>query len=84
MISIFIRTFLVLVNSYVQMGLRSTEDIVSRYSVSTKVDTLLLFREDATTPAASVAMADLPYATMKDIIKSHQFLMLPRLSSQVN
>ncbi|XP_018022171.1 dnaJ homolog subfamily C member 16 isoform X2 [Hyalella azteca] len=67
---------------YVQIGLRSTEAVVSRYAVSTKVDTLLVFREDASTPAASVAMADLPYATMRDVISTHQFLMLPRLSSQ--
>ncbi|KAF2355455.1 hypothetical protein FHG87_013792 [Trinorchestia longiramus] len=67
---------------YIQMGLRTTEATVSRYSVSAKVDTLLVFREDASTPAASVAMADLPYATMHDIILSHQYLMLPRLSSQ--
>ena len=65
------------------MGLRSTEGIVSRYSVSSKVDTLLIFNEDPSTPSASVAMADLPYATMKDIIESHQYLLLPRLSSQV-
>ena len=55
-----------------------------KYGVSAKVDTLLVFHEDPLMPVASVAMTDLPYPTMKDIIETNKFLVLPRLSSQVN
>ncbi|XP_068204150.1 dnaJ homolog subfamily C member 16 isoform X2 [Palaemon carinicauda] len=67
---------------YVQMDRADTDSIRTRYSVSNKVDTLLVFHEDLHTPVASVAMTDLPYATMKDIIEGNKFLVLPRLSSQ--
>lgn len=67
---------------YVQMDRADTDNIRTRYSVSNKVDTLLVFHEDMHTPVASVAMTDLPYPTMKDIIEGNKFLVLPRLSSQ--
>ncbi|KAK4305788.1 hypothetical protein Pmani_022334 [Petrolisthes manimaculis] len=67
---------------YVQMDRSDTDSIRVRYSVSSKVDTLLVFHEDPYTPVASVAMTDLPYPTMKDIIDGNKFLVLPRLSSQ--
>lgn len=60
-----------------------TDSIRTRFSVSNKVDTLLMFHEDMHTPVAFVALPDLPYATMKDIIDGNKFLVLPRLSSQV-
>lgn len=69
---------------YVQMDRADTDKIRARYSVSDKVDTLLVFHEDMQTPVASVAMTDLPYPTMKDIIEANKFLILPRLSSQVS
>ena len=65
------------------MGLVETESIRSRYSVSSKGDTLLVFLEDDSMPVSSVTMADLPYATMKAIIDSNKYLTLPRLSNQV-
>ncbi|MPC13941.1 DnaJ subfamily C member 16 [Portunus trituberculatus] len=67
---------------YVQMDRADTDTIRARYSVSNKVDTLLVFHEDMHTPVASVAMTDLPYPTMRDIIEGNKFLVLPRLSSQ--
>lgn len=69
---------------YAQMDRVDTDSIRARYSVSNKVDTLLVFQEDTGTPVASVAMTDLPYPTMKDIIEANKFLVLPRLSSQVS
>lgn len=65
------------------MDRADTDNIRTLYSVSNKVDTLLVFHEDMHTPVASVAMTDLPYPTMKDIIEGNKFLVLPRLSSQV-
>lgn len=73
-----------LIFRYVQLGQVDTDGIQKRYGVSSKVDTLLVLHEDILNPVASVAMTDLPYATMKDIIEANKFLMLPRLSSQVN
>lgn len=67
---------------YVQMDRADTDSIRQRFSVSNKVDTLLVFHEDMHAPVASAAMTDLPYPTMKDIIEGNKFLVLPRLSSQ--
>lgn len=65
------------------MGRAETDAIRERYGVSGKADSLLVFHEDPLNPVASVAMTDLPYPTMKDIVEANKFLMLPRLSSQV-
>ncbi|XP_076028926.1 dnaJ homolog subfamily C member 16 l(3)80Fg isoform X2 [Oratosquilla oratoria] len=67
---------------YVQLDKPDTDAIRVKYGVSSKVDTLLVFHEDPHTAVASVAMTELPYATMKDIIEGNKFLILPRLSSQ--
>lgn len=67
---------------YVQMNKGKVASTMERFGVSKSVDTLLLFQEDTSKPAASLAMADLSTDTILNIIDSHQFLKLPRLSSQ--
>lgn len=67
---------------YVQINKGKVESTLERFGVSKSVDTLLLFQEDTTKPVASLAMADLSTDTILNIIDSHQFLKLPRLSSQ--
>lgn len=61
----------------------STEKIRERYSVEPGLDAVMLFREDWKRPAATVSMADIPTATLHQVVSSNQFLTLPRLSSQV-
>jgi len=67
---------------YVQLSGANTKGIVDRFQVDVKQDTLLLFQEDTSKPVASLAMADLPTDTILSVIEQHQFLQLPRLSSQ--
>ena len=43
---------------------------------------MLIFQENTRLPVVQVSMKDLPLATLLDVLESHQFLQLPRLSSQ--
>lgn len=67
---------------YVQVTAGDTKATVDRFQVDVRRDTLLLFQEDSEKPVASLAMADLPTDTILSVIEQHQFLQLPRLSSQ--
>ncbi|XP_040568648.1 dnaJ homolog subfamily C member 16 [Lepeophtheirus salmonis] len=67
---------------YVKMGNPSTKEVVKRFGVSSAADALLLFHENVETPTASFTMKELPLNTIQEIIDAHQFLQLPRLSSQ--
>lgn len=67
---------------YVQLNGANTKAVVDRFHVDMKKDTLLLFQEDTDKPVATLAMADLPTDTILSVIDQHQFLQLPRLSSQ--
>jgi len=67
---------------YVQLTAAGTKRIVDRFQVDVKQDTLLLFQEDSQEPVARLAMTDLPTNTILSVIEQHQFLQLPRLSSQ--
>jgi len=67
---------------YVQMNLPETSNIIKQFDIDKSKDTLLLFQEDSVKPIASLAMQDLPTNTILEVIEKHQFLQLPRLSSQ--
>merc|ERR1719239_322884 len=67
---------------YVQVTAAGTTKTVDRFQVDVKQDTLLLFQEDSQEPVARLAMTDLPTNTILSVIEQHQFLQLPRLSSQ--
>ena len=43
---------------------------------------MLIFQENTRLPVVQVSMKDLPLATLLEVLESHQFLQLPRLSSQ--
>jgi len=68
---------------YVQVTGGDTKDVVDRFKVDIKKDTLLLFQEDTDIPVASLAMADLPTNTIMEVMERHQYLQLPRLSNQL-
>ena len=59
-----------------------TKEVVDRFQVNVKKDTLLMFQEDSDTPVASLAMDDLPTNTILEVMEKHQYLQLPRLSNQ--
>lgn len=66
------------------MNTAKGKDIQSKLQVPPDMDTLLLFNENTDRPVASVSMADIPVQTLQDVINSNKYLLLPRLSSQVN
>jgi len=68
---------------YVQVTGVDTKEVVDRFKVDIKKDTLLMFQEDTDTPIASLAMSDLPTNTIMEVMERHQYLQLPRLSNQV-
>lgn len=67
---------------YVQVTNGDTKKTVDRFKVDIKQDTLLIFQEEPSKPAASLAMSDLPTDTIVSVMDQHKFLQLPRLSSQ--
>jgi len=67
---------------YVQVTQQDTKEIVERFKVNVRKDTLLVFQEDSNTPVASLAMDDIPTNTIIDVMEKHQYLQLPRLSNQ--
>ena len=67
---------------YVQVSQKDTKDIIERFKVNVRKDTLLVFQEDSNTPVASLAMDDIPTNTILDVMEKHQYLQLPRLSNQ--
>merc|ERR1719340_137425 len=67
---------------YVQVTKGDAKEIIERFKVNLRKDTLLVFQEDGTTPVASLAMDDIPTNTIVDIMEKHQYLQLPRLSNQ--
>jgi len=67
---------------YLQVTEDNTKATVDRFQVDVKQDTLLLFQEDSSNPVARLSMSDLPTEAIVSVIEKHQFLQLPRLSSQ--
>ena len=70
---------------YVRIGDPAARKTIERFGVSRNSDTLLLFQEHGSKddkPVASVTMKDLSLNTIYEVIDAHQFLQLPRLSSQ--
>lgn len=66
----------------VAFGFVDSEEIRRKYQVSNDMDTVLLFNENISRPIATVSMKDIPTSTLDQIISTHQYLALPRLSSQ--
>ena len=67
---------------YVQITNPECKELVERFKINTRKDTLLVFQEDSNTPVASLAMDDIPTNTIIDVMEKHQYLQLPRLSNQ--
>lgn len=68
---------------YVHLEGEESRKLAERFHVLTNTDTLLLFKEDKTMPAATLSMPDMSSSAMKDVISDNKYLILPRLSSQV-
>ena len=67
---------------YVKIDDPESVEIVNRYEVDPASTSMLIFQENTRLPVVKVSMKDLPLATLLEVLESHQFLQLPRLSSQ--
>ncbi|KAH8273752.1 hypothetical protein KR018_007138, partial [Drosophila ironensis] len=67
---------------FVDTSSERSNDIISRFHINAKMDTLLLFNEDSQNYVASICMSDIPIKKLINVIDTNQFLALPRLSSQ--
>ena len=65
---------------YVRINDLLSRKIVSKYNINKGKDTMLVFHEDSDHPVAVVSMQDLALKTLYEVIETHQFLTLPRLS----
>lgn len=60
----------------------STAITMKTHHIQSHLDTMLLFHEDSERVVASLSMAQIPVEKMLNTISQHQYLTLPRLSSQ--
>lgn len=69
---------------HLSLSTDETTEFANRYGIDTKMDSLLIFNEYASRPIATLSSHELKTQLMNDVLESNKFLMLPRLSSQVN
>lgn len=67
---------------YIQIESTKSSKLEERFQVRSDMDTLLVFKEDSNTPAASLSMSDISINAVRDILDANKYLLLPRLSSQ--
>ncbi|KAK3104728.1 hypothetical protein FSP39_008781 [Pinctada imbricata] len=67
---------------YINAKSPEAEEILKQFSINKYRETLLMFNEDMTSPAATISMQHLQRSTMDEVIESNKFLILPRISSQ--
>nr|KAG5695354.1 hypothetical protein BaRGS_006578 [Batillaria attramentaria] len=68
--------------AYVCTSVDDGLELMKRFNVNKRRETLLMFNEDTSSPLATISMQQLSHSTMEDVITSNRFLSLPRLSSQ--
>lgn len=68
--------------AYVCTSDNVAQDLMLRYNINKKRETLVMFNEETTAPIASLSMQQLPHSTLVEVISSNRYLLLPRLSSQ--
>ncbi|CAG0880674.1 unnamed protein product [Darwinula stevensoni] len=67
---------------YVKVATEEGKRIMDKYGVEGYGDTVLLFNEITERPVASLSMSEIPVNTLRSMIESNQYLILPRLSNQ--
>ncbi|RWS27457.1 DnaJ-like protein subfamily C member 16 [Leptotrombidium deliense] len=68
---------------YFSLKDENKEKFLRTYNVDPKMSSLLIFNEDISRPVAVLSAPELKVQTMKDVLESNKFLLLPRLSSQL-
>ncbi|XP_054164963.1 dnaJ homolog subfamily C member 16-like [Oppia nitens] len=67
--------------AHVTSGQQSMQ-ILTRYRVDHKMNSMLIFNEDITRTTATLSLSELKPQLMRDVLESNKFLLLPRLASQ--
>merc|ERR1712012_584743 len=67
---------------YVKVDSLLAKKTIDKFKISKTSDTMLVFHENPNHPVAFVSMQDLALSTLFEVVESHKFLTLPRLSSQ--
>ena len=67
---------------YVKVDSLLAKKTIDKFKISKTSDTMLVFHENPNHPVAFVSMQDLSLSTLFEVIESHKFLTLPRLSNQ--
>ena len=67
---------------YVKVDSLLAKKTLDTFKISKTSDTMLVFHENPNHPVAFVSMQDLSLSTLFEVIESHKFLTLPRLSNQ--
>ncbi|KAK7093775.1 dnaJ homolog subfamily C member 16-like [Littorina saxatilis] len=67
---------------YVCTSTVEAEELMLKFNVNKRRETLLMFNEETTSPVATISMQQLERSTLEEVITGNQFLLLPRLSSQ--
>lgn len=69
---------------YVHLGSPSAGTLRRRYAgVGDRQESLLIFNEYSSSPAALLSMAEIDPQALRDVLNANRFLVLPRLSSQL-
>lgn len=68
--------------AYVCTSVDDSIEMVRKFNVNKRRETLLIFNEDISSPAATISMQQLSRSTIEEVITDNRFLVLPRLSSQ--
>ncbi|CAG2121141.1 unnamed protein product, partial [Medioppia subpectinata] len=63
-------------------GNEASRQILTRYRVDPKMNSMLIFNEDITRTTATLSVFELKPQLMRDVLESNKFLLLPRLASQ--
>nr|XP_027194543.1 dnaJ homolog subfamily C member 16-like [Dermatophagoides pteronyssinus] len=61
---------------------QKTKEVLKRYHIDPKMNSMLVFNEDINSPTASLSVSELKTQIMKDVLDSHKYLFLPRVTSQ--
>ena len=67
---------------YVNLEDPESIEVLSKYSPPKDANTIMVFQENTHLPIVQVSMKDLPINTLAEMLEAHQYLQLPRLSSQ--
>nr|XP_058959875.1 dnaJ homolog subfamily C member 16-like [Pocillopora verrucosa] len=67
---------------FVSLTDSSSEPLRKRFRVNSKEPTVLIFKDDVAVPDVVVMASELKHGKLREVVESHKYLHLPRLSSR--